>query len=275
MTSMSAVSAPPKRSPSYPAFDLEASIKRARELYAAEGRNPAPIETAVRHWGYKAPSGRTNILVSSLKKFGLIVDSGSGKSRVIQVSDAALRILEHPEQEERRAAIQKAALLPRIHREMWDKYKDDLPSDATLIWNLKTDRDFTDVGAKDFVKEYRATIAFSQLCDPEPEHSEVEGDLEDAAGDEVTEAFGDQLIRNAPVGRVTEGRVNDPARIRDDAPYVESVTAVPIPLPGGGSITVQGAFPVSETNWDYWMAVLSVMKPGLVVPSSLHPGGNG
>ena len=44
------------------------------------------------------------------------------------------------------------------------------------------------------------------------------------------------------------------------------MTAVPIPLPGGGTITVQAALPITEANWDYWLAVLTAMKPGLVLP---------
>ena len=275
----STVTTPPKRSPSYPAFDLETSIKRAQELYAAEGRNPAPIETAVKHWGYKAPSGRTNLLVSALKKFGLIVDSGSGKSRVIQVSDAALRIVEHPEPGERLAAIQKAALLPRIHNEMWQKYANDLPSDATLIWHLKTDRDFTDVGAKDFVKEYRATIEFAQLGDAEAADvgEGFEGDLSDDSLDEE-----EPRQRSALMERALEDRAINTARLRDEAIHREreraalapppGMTAVPIPLPGGGTIIVQAAFPITEANWDYWQAVLTAMKPGLVAAPATTPG---
>jgi hypothetical protein len=143
-----AVTPPRKRSPSYPAFSLGQSIEWLRELYAAQRQHAAPIETAVRHWGYKGPNGKTNLIISSLKKFGLIVDSGSGRARKIQVTDAGRRILEHPDPSEREAAIQKAALLPPIHREMWEKYGRDMPPDDTWIWNLKEDRDFTDTCAR-------------------------------------------------------------------------------------------------------------------------------
>jgi len=276
--STSTVTVPPKRSPSYPAIDLENSIRRVQELYAAEGRNPAPIETAVKHWGYKAPNGRTNLVVSSLKKFGLIVDSGSGKSRVIQVSDAAIRILEHPEPGERLAAIQKAALLPRIHSEMWEKYGTGLPSDATLIWYLKNERDFTDVGARDFVKEYRATIAFAQIGSAQTGNgAEFEDELEDDRLDDSDDDF-EEPMRSSVLEHAVEDRSINTARLRNDAIHRErekaalappaGMTSVPIPLPGGGSIILHAAFPITEANWNYWQAVLTAMKPGLVADSA-------
>jgi len=272
-----AVTVPPKRSPAFPALDLETSIKRAIELYTAEGRNPAPIETAVKAWGYKSPNGRSNLLVSSLKKFGLIVDSGSGKNRVIQVADLALRITEHPEPVERLAAIQKAALLPGIHAEMWEKYGTNLPSDATLIWHLKTDRDFTDVGAKDFVKEYRATIAFAQLGDDAVVSLDHDVTSEDELHDVLTEDD-DEPQRSVVMERALADRGMYTKRLRNEAMHREreqaalalppGMTSVPIPLPGGGSIVVQAAFPITEANWTYWQAVLTAMKPGLVAPDT-------
>jgi hypothetical protein len=280
MTSTPGVTPPPKRSPSYPAFDLATSIDRVATLYAAERLNAAPIETVVKHWGYRAPNGRTNLLVSSLKKFGLIVDSGSGKNRVVQVSDAAVRILEHPDPGEKLAAIQKAALLPRIHTEMWQKYRNDLPTDATLIWNLKTDRDFTDVGAKDFVKEYRATIAFAQLGDSKATDSAAEGEDE---GDAIHDVFdevdppedGSVHIGMPPARLIDTTRLREAAtrqdRQRAAAAPPPGMTSVPVPLPGGGSIVVHARFPISEANWNHWQAVLSAMKPGLVSPDSAIP----
>jgi hypothetical protein len=37
-----------------------------------------------------------------------------------------------------------------------------------------------------------------------------------------------------------------------------------IPLPGGRHLLIEGDFPVSEAQWDQFIAVLDAMKPGLV-----------
>src|SRR5215510_220703 len=45
-----------KRSPSYPGIDLEAALKRAREVYVHEKQHDAPVESVVMHWGYSPRS---------------------------------------------------------------------------------------------------------------------------------------------------------------------------------------------------------------------------
>ncbi len=41
---------------------------------------------------------------------------------------------------------------------------------------------------------------------------------------------------------------------------------IAVPLLGSPPVIVEGKFPVSEAEWTYLMAVLSAMKPGLVLP---------
>jgi hypothetical protein len=44
--------------------------------------------------------------------------------------------------------------------------------------------------------------------------------------------------------------------------------AVPIAL--GTDVTIEGRFPMSETEWNQFMAVLAAMKPALVGNHDLH-----
>jgi hypothetical protein len=46
---------------------------------------------------------------------------------------------------------------------MWDKHHLDLPSEQNLLWELTRDRGFTDRGATEFIRSYKATIAFAKL----------------------------------------------------------------------------------------------------------------
>ncbi len=265
------VSETPRRSPAYPALSLRAAIERAKVLYAAERQHIAPIETAVKHWGYKGPSGATNIVISALKKYGLIVDSGSGRARKIQVTDLAVRILEHPQELERLASIQRAALLPPIHAEMWRKYRLDMPSDDSWIWELKEDRDFTDGGARDFVKEYRDTVRFAQLGADEandPELSEPEDEASASNGD------GDFPLDppDQPRYRFPDEQARQIADFQTNSFVAQAkVQTYPIPVSATGKppVTVSGAFPLTTIEWTQFMAVLNAMKPVLMSDPAL------
>ncbi|MBX3093609.1 MAG: hypothetical protein KF680_03585 [Cryobacterium sp.] len=250
----------PKRSPSYPALDLGVALQRAEELYRAERQNAVPMQVAIRHWGYTSQSGRSNSVVSALKKYGLIVDSGSGRARKVQVTDATRRILEHPDAGERLALIQKAALLPRMHNEMWKKYGADMPSDSAWAWELKEELDFTDVGAVEFIKEYRETIKFAQLGGEEAEDPVV-GEYFDDDLPDPQEVF-DSAARSG--FEIPRSLAESYARAESDRSTRRKMTSVNIPIPGGGVIVLHGAFPISEANWEYLETVLRAMKPGLV-----------
>ena len=248
---MSDVDAQPKRpkgrSPSYPAVDLETAIHRARQLYEKERQHPAPVATVAGHWGYKSLNGPAALTLAALKKFGLVEDEGSGDARRARVSDLAVGILAHPDDAQRRAAIQDAALRPPIHREMWEKYGDSLPSDAALRWELTRDRGFTETGASEFIPEYQSTVAFAQLGG----RVSLSTQASDRGSDD------DGYERHPEVELV--GRSPRQRRMTS-----EVARSFPIPLPGGATVVVEGEFPITEQDWALFMAVLNAMKPGLV-----------
>jgi hypothetical protein len=254
-TSPDGVSVPAKRqtgrSPSYPAINLETAIQRARQLHEKDRQLLTPVAAVVQHWGYKSFNGPASLTLAALKKFGLLEDEGSGDTRRARVSDLAVEILRNPDEQARRAAIQRAALNPPIHVELWEKYGSALPSDLNLHWELTRDRGFTETGAKEFISEYRATIAFAQLgvgatvMPQTAKVSEFEHDDDDAMdGDETPPS--------------SRGRLWRPRRTS------ETAAVYTIPLAGRAPLTVEGEFPITEQDWTQFMAVLNAMKPGLV-----------
>jgi hypothetical protein len=238
-----------RRSPSYPAIDLEAAIDRALALYRAEGRNVAPNDAILAHWGYSPKSGPGFGTLGALKRFGLLQAEGPGKSRL---SDLALRIIlddreQSPEYDE---ALKEAALTPKIHREIWEKYQDGLPSDATLRHFLRFDKGFTDSAADELIAQFRKTVSFANL----------------APGDSLGEDGGDSALGEGgpPVVTtlLTAQKPGDPRL--GVSPRGGGLMSVPIPLSATEWVTLQGPFPVSEQSWEQLMRVLDVMKPGLV-----------
>jgi len=253
---------PKGRSPSYPGIPLEAAVDRARALYAKEGQYPAPIETIYRHWGYKGISGTANVTLAALKKFGLLVDEGSGTERVARLTDLAIEIIENPDAQARLTAIKQAALTPSIHRELWDQHQErGMPSPETLKYELKRKRGFTDSGADDFISQYGDTVAYAQLGKGATVGGQEHADGDDGGNDGGGGADDDGGKPHRPPGNRSRqqrprgggGMSNEPGTL-----------AIPIPVIGGSPILIEGEFPVTEAAWDQFLAVLQAMKPGLV-----------
>lgn len=236
-----------QRSPSYPGIGLEAALERARSLYGEEGRNAAPNEAILQHWGYAPRSGPGLVTIAALKRFGLLASEGVGKSRL---SNLALSVIldEREVSPERDEAIKQAALMPRIHKELWDKYEGQLPSDATLRHFLRLEKGFTDSAADELIRQFRETVSFAQLT-PGDSLSEDESDSEEGEGEFplVTELLTSQK--------------SGPGKTRGDG---TGQRAVPIPLSATEWVILQGPFPLSGEAWDQLLKVLNVMKPGLV-----------
>lgn len=236
------------RSPSYPGIPLELAIERARTLYAQEGRNAAPVSAVASHWGYKFGTSSSNINLAALKKFGLLEDKGARENRLARLTDLALDILLNPSPTH---SIQSAALMPNIHRELYEKYGTSLPSDASLRHELIIGRHFTESGATDFIEQFRKTLAFAKL------DTEAVSEA-DTAADQTAVPTEAPAPKSSPPGAVS-------AVAAASTPAAAGGLAIPIPLLGGASVTVSGSFPISESAWQQLMHVLEAMKPGLVI----------
>lgn len=236
------------RSPSYPGIPLADAIERAKVIYEHEKKNPAPVTVVMKHWGYNNPSsGRASVTFAALKKFGLITEEGSGSNRVARLTDRVVAIVHSPDASK---TIREAALLPAIHRELWDEYKGTLPSDDSLKWTL-IQRGFTPTGAAEFIRQFRETIAYAQLTEAATNDDTRDAGDEDEVGDDD-----DDQQRGEPEQRQRQQRRK---RVVSD-----DTLTIPVPIIGGAAVIVEGQFPISEAAWSQFMAVLNAMKPGLV-----------
>jgi hypothetical protein len=154
------------RSPAYPAIDLKTAISKAEIIWKHEKRTAAPVAVVTKHCGLDIKSSGAQRLISALKQFGLVVEHGGGDDRKVKLSDRALDILlADPDDAPRRTeAIKAAALSPKIHKNLWDHYNGELPSDATLRAYLLRDLEFNDSHVDSFIKEFRSTVGFAKLA---------------------------------------------------------------------------------------------------------------
>ena len=153
------------RSPAYPFIALPAALEKAAVLWQVEGRHAAAVSVALQHWGYKEDSSTGYSCVAALKKFGLVDHEGMGDQRQVRLSGLALSILldKNPDSPERRDALRAAALGPRIHAELWERYGTELPSDQSLKRFLVIERAFNEAAVGELLDEYKVTMAFAGL----------------------------------------------------------------------------------------------------------------
>lgn len=207
------------RSPSYPSISLDEAIERAKVLYKYEKRNPTTPEVLVTHWGYSPKASNGRLLIATLKKYGLLEEVTGGATRVLRLTRLAMDIilLEEPEhREERMKAIQEAALMPKIHSDLWEKWGADLPSDPSIRAHLIRERNFNDSYVNTFIKEYKRTLSFAKLDDA---NSFARG----GANDTIGESGDDEPRQTA---RVSQGETMLPA-----APPAVTSPATPIGSP--------------------------------------------
>ena len=123
-----------ERSPNFPFISLAAALDRAAQFYEQEKRGSAPFPVAAEHWHYSPSSSGAMQTGAALKSYGLMVDEGGGANRKLKLTELALRILldQRPDSVEREQYKRQAAITPPVAAEIYEKWPDGLPSEATL-----------------------------------------------------------------------------------------------------------------------------------------------
>lgn len=260
------------RSPAYPGISLRAAIERAEQLYKAEGKHSAPVRAVAAALGFANPgSGSATVAIAALKKFGLVEEERKDGERMLRLSSLAFDILLNPEPQ---AGLREAALLPPIHREMWEEYGTRLPSAETLRWKL-VKRGFTESGVQDFLKVYRETLSYAsldtlaeggtELGTPAGEERQAPASSAPGSGDASQQASIEARSSYASLPNVAMSAPPhmDVPHSRAAAPPAHGIR-MPLRLAGGEMIYIEGEFPVSEAAFENFLQILNAMRPGLV-----------
>jgi hypothetical protein len=156
------------RSPAYPGLNIQQALVKAKALYDAEGKYPAPMPSAFAAWGYGAKSSGGRETRAALKYFGMITVDGDTDTGKVKLTDKALRVLldEREDQSEKQALIREFALTPPIHKQLFEKFPDGIKSDATVEHFLVFDEGYNKSAAAELVAEFKATAAYAGLYKP-------------------------------------------------------------------------------------------------------------
>ena len=184
-----AATPPPKkkavRSPNYPSLSLGDALAKARIIYDAENTIPATPQVLLGHLGYeKADTGPAGRTFAALRQYGLITEQEPGRWRV---SDNCFRYFELPEgNPERQRILREAGGRPALFKELLGRYKNVLPSDASLRSDLVLEKGFNTNTVADFIKVFRATIDLAKLLEggytPTGAGGKPEGESKPAGG---------------------------------------------------------------------------------------------
>jgi hypothetical protein len=247
------------RSPSYPGITLSEALDKVAVLYKEEGRHPAHIEVITSHWGYKPKTGPGLVAIAALKKYGLLEDAGDNGTRRARLTDRALSILlGEADSPDRQRLMREAALAPPIHAELWEQFGGRLPSDQNLRRVLELDRAFTTTGAGQFIRQFRSTIAFAGLGEPD-KMPEAEPPQHRPSGDRMAP----QTIR--PAGIESQQAVGS-ARVAAEEAGQSQVRTLLIPVDADPAVwpVLQVPIPMTEELWEQMLATIAVFKHGVV-----------
>jgi hypothetical protein len=256
---------PPKhRSPSYPAIDLATAVSRTEQLQRIAGTHPVRSETVIKEaWGYSAKSSNGILSMASLKKYGLVENAGGGRSGEVQITRLGRELLIHPsDSSERLARLRTAALNPTFNAEVWSRYGPNLPADSVILPYLVLDRLFSEAAAKDALTLLRRTIALARLSDAAATIDPDESDSNPSGSGE-----GEQALTGAAVlepGLSTP--LPPPANLREKPGVARTPRTVQVTYSPTEWALLQGAFPMTEDDWNAMIDMLQAMKRGLVVP---------
>jgi hypothetical protein len=189
--------------------------------------------------GYDNPeTGPAGRAFSALRQYGLITEPEPGRWRV---SDNCFRYFELPEgSPERLSILREAGRSPALFKDLLGRYKDVLPSDASLRSDLVLEKGFNTNTVADFIKVFRATINLAKLLEggytptdagnkTEPENKPAGGkpvqepNLRSATAAELGQIFKSNAFVNAPA-QAKEFRLNTTRNSEAQIVFVGPVT---------------------------------------------------
>ena len=258
-------SAKKTRGPAVPTINLEKSLVLMRKIWEQEKRNAAPVPSILTHWGYKQKSSGGFVAIASLKRFALLDEQGSNEKRTLKLSSLALDLLKNESTDliEYQRLLKTAALNPKFHRDMWSKYGTEMPSDQTIESYLVFDKHFSELTAKQFIREYKDTIAFAKLKegDTVPETTtEDETNEQNQNQNQIHDPATEKPLLFRPVSSNRGGATLPP--------MTANIRYLPIPLDIGDAPIPVG---MSDSDFDLLLDTLKLWKKKIVRAADEEP----
>lgn len=152
-----------ERSPSFPFIPLEAAVLRMASFDAKFGRHGAPANKVGLAWDMKETSSQADQTLAALRSFGLVVYKGNGPGREVTLSEEGRNYLRAQQDSVKEQILKVCALRPKIMRQFWAMWGPDRPIDPVALDTLILQHNFSENGARSFLRVYDATVSFAKL----------------------------------------------------------------------------------------------------------------
>jgi hypothetical protein len=148
------------RGVSYPFISLGDALDAAQKFYQAERKTAAPVGSATAHFGYAESSSGGRQTISALIQFGLLEDEGRKEDRHVRLTQRALAVLlSEPDSPERKEALIECIQSPKIYRDVFGKWPEELPSDQTISFYLQREKNFNPKAIGSFIRDLRSSLS--------------------------------------------------------------------------------------------------------------------
>lgn len=243
-----------------PFLNLEDAVERAKILHQKSRRTPMLAPTAASYLGFSPKSSTVSLIIASLKKYGLIHAEDTPQGNRVHISDLGYKIIVDARENspDRRKRIRQAALLPKAHRELWQRFGAELPDDESIRTHLMIEEGYSEDAARNLARVYRETIAFAGL--------DQSGILGDVAADE---ADPESALAGTPTGTRSSSMDQRDRQGNWESTSAESsspLRVLSIPLKSSDAITFDIRFPrtLSAEDFEFVKSTLDLWKDRLV-----------
>lgn len=147
-----------KLSPRAPSFALDDAIERASRIYEKERTHTIPADVAAQDMGYSGSrNGAALSAMATLRYYGLL-ERRDGSKMAITKEFQTYKFA--PDEARRREMLITWVRKPPVFQDLLDKYKDGLPSDATLKFDL-IQQGFSPQAADSCLAVFKKSVEFS------------------------------------------------------------------------------------------------------------------
>lgn len=222
-----------KVSPRAPTLSLDEAISRAMKMYAAEGGHATPTEVALKHIGYSSKNGAAMQAMASLGYWGLVERPKDG---VVKIAKAVEDYQYTPDEGHKQDLLIRFLRNPPLFASLLEKYKERLPSEGTLQYDL-IQAGFTPSAAATCLSVFKRSVEFARYFERSRNSpSTADGAREDSHGTGSNDASGtaEGPVDEGPKGVVARNGSVQRERDAGHAIQEESGTdRIPIRLAGG------------------------------------------
>ena len=149
-----------KRAPSmrYPAYPLDRALNYARILHDQETRSPIQTDQISSHFGLSGKNSQVRAICAALVQYGL---AEYPRRKEIAVTHIASTILSFPD--DCQVQLKQVALKPDVHKRIWERFGDTLPSEGNIAVYLHGNCGFSEKLSRYVARNYRSTLQFAGL----------------------------------------------------------------------------------------------------------------